>query len=109
MTDATEDILIIITCLMAIACFTAVYIKKGVIMGSPQSLLRDSTKKYIERREKRKMFYLYLGIAFAVIILITLLFTRDLGSMAIFTILNLISVWYFLEYYVLLEPKDKIE
>ena len=109
MTDA-DTILIIITCLVGIVCITAVQIKKGLIMGSILSQLGgSSTKKYTERSEKRKSFYIYLGVAFASITLVALLFMRDLESIAIFVILNLLSIRYFLNYFVLLEPKDKTE
>ncbi len=108
MADA-DTILIILTCLIGIVCITAVQIKKGLIMGSIWSQLGEGTKKYIERSEKRKLFYIYLGVAFAIIILVALLFMRDLESMAIFTILNLLSIRYFLNYFILLEPKDKSE
>jgi Flp pilus assembly protein TadB len=109
MTDA-DIVLIIITCLVGIVCITAVQIKKGLIMGSILSQLGEgNTKKYVERSEKRKSFYICLGAAFAIITLVALLFMRDIESMAIFAILNLLSIRYFLNYFVLLEPKDKAE
>jgi Flp pilus assembly protein TadB len=110
MTDNADIILIIITCLVGIVCVTAVQIKKGLIMGSIWSQMgEEGTKKYVEQSEKRKSFYIYLSVAFAIIILIALLFMRDLESMAIFTILNLLFIRYFLNYFVLLKPKDKTE
>lgn len=106
MTNA-DTILIIITCLVGIACIIAVQVKRGLIMGSVWSQLNGSAKKYVERSGKRKLFYIYLSIAFVAIVLIALLFLKNLESMAIFIILNLLSIGYFLSYFVLLEPKDK--
>jgi len=109
MTDA-DIILIIVTCLVGIVCITSVQIKRGLIMGSILSQLGEgSAKKYVVRSEKRKSFYIYLSIALAIIVLIALLFLKSLESMAIFVILNLLFIRYFLNYFVLLEPKDKSE
>jgi hypothetical protein len=106
MTNA-ENILVPITCLVGIVCIIAVQIKKGIIMGSIRSELEGSAKKYIARSEKQKPFYIYLSLAFIVSLLVALLFTRDLESIAIFTGSNLFTIGYFLNYFVLLEPKDE--
>ena len=109
MTDV-DTILIIITCLVGIVCITAVQIKRGLIMGSILSQLGESgTKKYVERKEKRKPFYIYLCLAIVISVLFALLFTADVKLIAIFSGSNLFTVGYFLHYFVLLEPKDKPE
>jgi hypothetical protein len=108
MTNA-ETILIILTCLIGIACITAVQIKRGVIMGSVRSQLGEGVKKYVERSEKRKPFYVYLSVTFVIVALIALLFIKDIQGMVIFSVLNLVSIGYFLNYFVLLEPKDKFK
>ena len=103
----SDTVLIILTCLVGTVCIIAVQIKKGIIIGSVWSQLGKDTKIYSVRNEKRKLYYTYLGIALAAIILIALVFMRDLESMAIFAILNVLSIRYFLNYFVLLEPKER--
>lgn len=103
----SDTILIILTCLVGIVCITAVQIKKGIIMGSVWSQLGKDTEIYAVRNEKKKSYYIYLGIALATVILIALMFMKDLESMAIFASLNVLSIRYFLNYFVLLESKKE--
>lgn len=106
MTDP-ESTLVFITCLVGAVCGIAVLSRRGVIYGSARSHLNDAAKKYVQRPGKRNQFYLYLGIAFIVALLVALLSTRDLKLIAFFVGFNSLSIGYFLSYFVLLEPKDK--
>jgi len=78
-------------------------------MGSVWSQLGKNKRKYLERSEKQKPFYIYLCLAFVVSVLFALLFTSDFKLIVVFTGSNLFTIGYFLNYFVLLEPEDKSE
>lgn len=104
-----EAILVIITCLVGIICGIAVANKRGIMLGSLTSVLKQSARKYVVRERRRKPFYSYLGVAFVVVTAVALLFTRNLAQLAFFISFNMLSIAYLLNYFILLEPKDNSE
>jgi hypothetical protein len=106
MNDA-EDSLVLITCLVGVICGISVSSKQGLIMGSVVSTQKGAVKKYVVRKGRRRTFYIYLGIVFLIALSVALLLTRDIKSISFFIGFNMLSVGYFLTYFVLLEPKDK--
>ena len=107
--QGAEDILLLLTGLVGLICVISVANKRGEILGSMRSSLKHASTKYVERPGQRKLFYIYLYFTFMILAIVALIFTSDLYLILFFVGFNMLSIVYFLNYFVLLEPKDKFE
>jgi phosphatidylserine synthase len=103
----SEGILVIIMILVSVVCWFASTFKTGIIMYSPLTMIRNGTTKYRIKEKKRKQYNNAVATSLLLNVFVALAFTRNLVTIAIFVVFNMIFIIYCLRYWILLEPKPR--
>jgi hypothetical protein len=103
----SEGILALIMIFVCIVCWFASTYKTGVIIFSPLTMVKNGTTKYRIKEKKRTQYYKTVAIALLLNLFVALALTRNLETIAIFVVFNMLFITYCLRYWILLEPRPR--